>query len=676
MKKVIVIFRNRRNPEAIQFMLNGIQAVFEDYIDLETVYVNELKPGTKLEADAYLVYAESLYNVLWAHIDDFNKVIHLKRSPNKRALETLKQLPVGAEVLVVNDSYQSSVETVYALYESGEANVKLTPFDAKKLSSGVYDSIRIAVTPGEAPSVPAHITEIYDIGYREISFETMLDLANLLGLNNPRVNRNLFHHVYEVSESNSSFLNFYTHDYLKSELLRKSIDYIPLGLLLFDDEASLVSANTRAREIFGVRSDAEIHIADYIDEERLKSEDVYNEPIIIDGETYYYDRIVIPLMEGTAGFYITLQDAKTAVAKKQSLSKRGFVARYSFKDITYASEKMARVISMARRIAKNDETVLIRGESGTGKELIAQSLHNNSDRRDMPFVAINCASLPETLLESELFGYEPGAFTGARSKGKVGLFEQANKGTIFLDEIGDISPKLQAQLLRTIQEMQVMKIGSDKIIDIDVRVIAATNKDLETAIEEGTFRRDLFYRISVLPLVIPPLRQRKDDILPLFKDFLGAEYENITPQEQAILLAHSWPGNVRELRNVALYYHSLFQLPEYLLEGSSGPAVQEPVKTRHKTAAPAYSRTSVRFNENALRFYVLSSIYEGTEPAHGMGRSALLQILKAEGIGVSDSKLREVLADLAAEDLIIIGRGRHGTRITEKGTAWLQNNHL
>ena len=147
-----------------------------------------------------------------------------------------------------------------------------------------------------------------------------------------------------------------------------------------------------------------------------------------------------------------------------------------------------------------------------------------------------------------------------------------------------------------------MKIGSDKIIDIDVRVIAATNKDLETAIEEGTFRRDLFYRISVLPLVIPPLRQRKDDILPLFKDFLGAEYENITPQEQAILLAHSWPGNVRELRNVALYYHSLFQLPEYLLEGSSGPAVQEPVKTRHKTAAPAYSRTSVRFNENALRF--------------------------------------------------------------------------
>ena len=121
---------------------------------------------------------------------------------------------------------------------------------------------------------------------------------------------------------------------------------------------------------------------------------------------------------------------------------------------------------------------------------------------------------------------------------------------------------------------------------------------------------------------------------------------------------------------------SLFQLPEYLLEGSSGPAVQEPVKTRHKTAAPAYSRTSVRFNENALRFYVLSSIYEGTEPAHGMGRSALLQILKAEGIGVSDSKLREVLADLAAEDLIIIGRGRHGTRITEKGTAWLQNNHL
>lgn len=202
-----------------------------------------------------------------------------------------------------------------------------------------------------------------------------------------------------------------------------------------------------------------------------------------------------------------------------------------------------------RTMVQSEHTVLIYGESGTGKELFAQSIHNASPRKRKPFVAVNCAALPENLLESELFGYEAGAFTGANAKGKIGLFEQANHGTIFLDEIGDVTPKLQARLLRTIQEKQIMRIGSDRIIDIDVRLITATNKDLMLEVQEGHFRSDLFYRLNVLPIRIPPLRARMQDVIPLLHHFLGDKYNDLTPQEIDHLTTYQWPGNVREVEN-------------------------------------------------------------------------------------------------------------------------------
>ncbi|WDC84728.1 sigma 54-interacting transcriptional regulator [Caloramator sp. mosi_1] len=184
------------------------------------------------------------------------------------------------------------------------------------------------------------------------------------------------------------------------------------------------------------------------------------------------------------------------------------------------SPKMKECINIAKKIAKSDYTVLINGESGTGKEMIAQSIHNYSNRSIYPFVAVNCAALPENLLESELFGYEKGAFTGALKEGKIGLFEIANNGTIFLDEIGDMPLKLQTRLLRVLQEKQIMRVGSDNIINVNVRVIAATNKDLKKLVDEGLFREDLYYRINVLPISLPPLRERKEDIMPLLESFL------------------------------------------------------------------------------------------------------------------------------------------------------------
>lgn len=233
--------------------------------------------------------------------------------------------------------------------------------------------------------------------------------------------------------------------------------------------------------------------------------------------------------------------------------------KFSIHGIVAQSAAMQAVIEQVRRVAGIDSTVYIQGESGTGKELIAKALHMESPRCNEPFLAINCAAIPETLLESELFGYEKGAFTGAVRKSK-GIFERANRGTIFLDEIGDMPLSLQAKLLRVIQERQFFPIGSESSMDVDVRIIVATNKDLEEEVKKATFREDLFYRIHVVPIVLPPLRERKDDIPPLVFHFLAEFGErmnkkglHITPSAFRKLAAYDWPGNVRELGNVIEY---------------------------------------------------------------------------------------------------------------------------
>ena len=217
---------------------------------------------------------------------------------------------------------------------------------------------------------------------------------------------------------------------------------------------------------------------------------------------------------------------------------------------------MHHLYRIIKRVAKTDSTVLITGESGTGKELIANAIHYQSTRRDMPFVPINCGAIPEELLESELFGHEKGAFTGA-FKERRGRFELANKGTVFLDEIGEMSPKLQVKLLRFIQEMKFQRVGGSRTVEVDVRILAATNKDLERAVAENEFREDLFYRLNVIPIHVPPLREREGDIAILIQHFLKQHClkKNI-PQKQMSAAAiesleqYDWPGNVRELQNV------------------------------------------------------------------------------------------------------------------------------
>ncbi|HUV06257.1 MAG TPA: sigma-54 dependent transcriptional regulator [Spirochaetia bacterium] len=261
---------------------------------------------------------------------------------------------------------------------------------------------------------------------------------------------------------------------------------------------------------------------------------------------------------------------------------------YNFGNIVTRSEKMQRVLETVSRIADSDSTVYIQGESGTGKELIAKAIHVASSRKDKLFIALNCAAIPETLLESKLFGHEKGAFTGATQSAR-GSFTQAHTGTIFLDEIGDMSLTIQAKVLRILQERNFYPVGSEKLIEVDVRVIVATNKDLEEEVKKGLFRHDLYYRIRVIPIQLPPLRERKEDIQPLvdhflkqFNDRMKKAIKGVTPEAMKKLMLHDWPGNVRELENTVESAMALTK-QEYITEEDILPSrpssAVEPLKS-------------------------------------------------------------------------------------------------
>jgi Nif-specific regulatory protein len=232
------------------------------------------------------------------------------------------------------------------------------------------------------------------------------------------------------------------------------------------------------------------------------------------------------------------------------------IERYKFDEIASTSHAMEEVMNLVGRVAGSNATVLLRGESGTGKELIAKAIHYHSPRASRPLIKVNCAALPETLLESELFGHEKGAFTGAAAR-RIGRFEAADSGTLFLDEIGDIPPSVQVKLLRVLQEKEFERIGGNETIKVDVRMVAATNRDLEKAMKDGSFREDLYYRLNVVTVVLPPLRERKEDIPALMEHFIGKygrenkkNIAGVTAETRDLLMRYAYPGNVRELENI------------------------------------------------------------------------------------------------------------------------------
>ena len=308
-----------------------------------------------------------------------------------------------------------------------------------------------------------------------------------------------------------------------------------------------------------------------------KSNEVEDVEIEINNKNYLLSMSKMLSEEGLIGYMITIQDSNRMT---KLLNINRYENQITFDNIVGKSSKLIESINQAKMFSQSDSPVLIMGESGTGKELFARSIHNTSSRSHLPFVAVNCGAIPDQLLESELFGYEGGSFTGAKSSGKTGLFEIAQGGTIFLDEIGEMPPHLQVKLLRVLQDKKIRKLGSNKEKEIDVRIISATNQNLREMVEENRFRLDVFYRINIFSLTIPPLRERIEDIRVLvdyyteeFSQKYDKDIEKIEGESLRKLLDYEWSGNVRELQNiieraVALNYSGVIKPEDLILNKS------------------------------------------------------------------------------------------------------------
>lgn len=379
------------------------------------------------------------------------------------------------------------------------------------------------------------------------------------------INSNLESHTDFVKQM-SSLISAKVSEHITAEenlngirMLRKILDDVENGVIVINKDNQIVYINRKAGLKFRFLENTLGHHLT-LEEGSGDSEDGLEYKLEVDGKRYSvlgkvlrlgglyrdYDRIII---------FRTLKDIKKTAYRITQESRL-----ITSDNIVGESAGMKEIKATIIKVAGNDSTVFIRGESGTGKELIARAIHAASHRRDEPFIGINCAAIPDTLLESELFGYVKGAFSGASGSGRIGKFELANKGTLFLDEIGDMPLYLQSKVLRILQERTFTRIGSNELRELDIRVITATNRDIEEMIRKNQFRRDLFYRINVIPINVPPLRDRADDMEELFKTFL-AKYNAlfdkhvtvVEPEVMEIFRQYPWPGNVRELENVTQY---------------------------------------------------------------------------------------------------------------------------
>lgn len=374
--------------------------------------------------------------------------------------------------------------------------------------------------------------------------------------------------------------------------LNEIIDNIPRGIICTDDTGHIKYTNRIFRKwlSYEEKSLRGLHINSIF--KNLKcGQDIYNIPfeikLSIGGEL---ESFIIKISPSTVkgnitSFIIELNKTGTMVMDAINILERD--NSKGFDSILGNSRKAKEVIEVAKQVSKSKSTVMIRGASGTGKELFARAIHNNSDRKDKPFIAINCSSIPQELFESELFGYNSGAFTGASKGGKIGKFELANGGTLFLDEIGDLPIHMQPKLLRVLQDGSFVKVGGKDSIDVDFRLLTATNRNLEEMMKEGSFREDLYYRLNVIPLSIPSLVERREDI-PLMLDYklnefcqrLGKKNKHFSKDVIKLFMDYSWPGNVRELENVVEYLVNISTTEVITMDSLSDNMIEKMSKTK------------------------------------------------------------------------------------------------
>jgi transcriptional regulator with PAS, ATPase and Fis domain len=647
-----------------EFIQSNLETVFTGYAIINKYYISDLNAGDIINDDVVVVTAQSHAMKAQNYISSTSRIFVLRRTLSNSEIYKIVTIPKGTNVLVVNDSLETTRESVAFLYQMGITHLNLIPYDCKNK----YPETHIAVTPGEADAVPPYIKTVIDVGHRCIDISTFVSILNYFAIDTQETSRRLIKYSDTIVTMDIGIKSQYKELFMKNIQLDTVVNLSHDGILLTDKDNFVLLYNKKFSQIFEINNNIiGRHFSHVISNKLLLNAgpNMYSDELIeFKGRSLLVNSNQFEHFGEVAGIYYDFQEVTHIRHLEKSLSKKlrdkGLVTRYTFANIHTKSPWMKDCINFAKRIAPTNLTVLITGESGTGKELIAHAIHDASPRSIYPFVAINCASFPETLLESELFGYEAGSFTGAVKEGKSGLFEQANNGTIFLDEVGDMPLSVQVRLLRVLQERQIMRVGSQGVIDVNLRVIAATNKDLQAEIQKGLFRQDLYYRLNVIPIVIPPLRERTEDVIHLFHLLMKSYYSKkveITREAENLLLKYKWPGNIRELTNTVAYISlmatervDIGSLPAYILESHTDFSQELTYLTTRCDSEKAYQVLTI-LSRHAI----------------GAGRKTLEAECADSLVAITESEIRRLLSVLSELSLVDSQVGRHGSRLTAKG---------
>ncbi|HOK62888.1 MAG TPA: sigma 54-interacting transcriptional regulator, partial [Soehngenia sp.] len=459
--------------------------------------------------------------------------------------------------------------------------------------------------------------------------------------------------------------------------LNNIVDSLVNGILVIDENGYIKYANEQMTKLLSPdkRNIENRNVKNLVDKEALKyfmSADFYeNKEIEIFGSMIKTSKFKIPNSDNVV--ITTSKEKKANIKSKftQDLLLKGHFAKYDFEDIIGKSSQINEVKLTALKLSKSELTVLIEGESGTGKELFASAIHNTSNRKDGPFLAVNFSALPDELIESELFGYEEGAFTGAKKGGKIGLFELADGGTIFLDEIGDISLKVQTKLLRVLQEKEIMPVGGTTIKSVDVRVIGATNKDLRKMVKEKQFRSDLYYRLKIGYINLPPLRERVEDISELVEYFIAKETSKKVKIAKEVIDEfenYKWLGNVRELESTIKYMLAVRTTETLTLDDLPDKKFfEEELEEAHYDSDYEFKIL------NGDLLSILNVIKKLEDNNLNASRTKIVQALNDIGIDATENKIRTKLNYLEEYGYITKNRGKKGTALTRKGLGYLNS---
>ncbi len=654
-----------------------IESQFGDAVEVSVFAFDNNPVDRKIEADLAVFSIYPAYVAVEPYLDPSTQVVIVSTTITCAQYERIMAVPAGERVIVVNYSREMTMESLALFKQLGISHIDMRPYYP---GMKTVPEVSFAITPGEAHHVPKSVPHIIDIGSRVLSGTTLVEVAIKLGMGHLIQTEGFARHLDGLKSYSVGLQEVMGRAYALEGELQSLLDIMEDGIVAVNLQGMVHGINKRAEELFDL-SRAEVmekSAAEYLPEIPFISVMGEGLPLknrLIRIRDQNVRLTVVPVkVAGYVGGALAMlrefsREEKVQHELRLQLLNRGYRAKYTFSDIVGETPELRELKAIAAQMARSDGSVLISGESGTGKELFAQAMHNASARKDYQFVAVNCAALPESLLESELFGYEEGAFTGARKGGKPGLFELAHLGTLFLDEIGEMALHLQSRLLRVLQEREFTRLGGDRVISVDLRLIAATNADLMRAVHEGRFRRDLYYRLNVLPLRTIPLRERAADI-PLLVRSIQKELEasfHLSEDAWSFLLQNPWEGNVRELRNAVEY---MAYLGKPMIQGRDlrNLGIQPPVAGRSPDRDARYEPLlkSLQGEELALET-LLKLLAAASRENRRIGRRSLVECPEGQSAGLTESQCRRLLTTLEQHGAVRQLNGRGGTRLTVWG---------